>query len=511
MFTAFAIFRLPLRHASHVLSSQNSPAGATSGPDLATSELAQAEARVEAHSASLKKELGVRDLALTQILFIVGLTWIGVAGKLGSSHVLFWLAAIVLFYLPSAAVVMYLNRLMPLEGGLYQWAKLGFNQTVGFMLAWNLWLYVIVFTSEIGVLCATYLSYAIGPSAAWMTTSNWFAALAAAVILSLMVVASTIGLSVGKWVHNVGGVMMLIIFGALFLLPVLGLLTGRLREYHPFRTSVPSFSLYNLNILGKMGFGALGGFEYIAILAGETRAPARSVGRSVLIAAPIIALMFVLGTSTVVAYIPTNDIDLVGPLPQVLRAGFGPFGIAGPLVTIAILMTLGMRVAQASVSFTAVTRLPMVAGWDRLLPPWFSRLHSKYKTPVNSIVLVGACSFGIGLLSLIGVGQAEAFQLVFNASGMLYALTYIVMFAIPIFGLRGITPRPPLWLKVVSMSGLLMTVLYFVLSVFPIIKVESVTTFALKISLVIVMVNLVGIGILVSAKRRSRRVAVTAA
>ncbi len=55
---------------------------------------------------------------------------------------------------------------MPLEGGLYQWAKLGFNQTVGFLLAWNLWLYVIVFTSEIGLQCATYLSYAIGPTGA---------------------------------------------------------------------------------------------------------------------------------------------------------------------------------------------------------------------------------------------------------------------------------------------------------------------------------------------------------
>ena len=96
--------------------------------------LAEAEARVEAHSASLRKELGVRDLVLTQILFIVGLTWIGVAGKLGPAHVVFWLLAIVLFYLPSAAVVMYLNRLMPLEGGLYQWAKLGFNETAGFLL-----------------------------------------------------------------------------------------------------------------------------------------------------------------------------------------------------------------------------------------------------------------------------------------------------------------------------------------------------------------------------------------
>jgi len=467
------------------------------------SQLAQAEANVEAHSASLKKELGVRDLALTQILFIVGLTWIGVAGKLGPSHVVFWLLALALFYLPSAVVVMYLNRLMPLEGGLYQWAKLGFNQTVGFMLAWNLWLYVIVFTSEVGLQASTYLSYALGPSAAWMTTSTWFVALASAVILSLMIVASTIGLSVGKWVHNTGGVMMLTIFGVLLLLPVLGLLTGHLRVYHPLHTSIPSFSWYNLNILGKLGFGALGGFEYIAILAGETRAPARSVGRSVLIAAPIIALMFVLGTSTVVAYIPTEQIDLIGPLPQVLRAGFGPFGIAGPLVTIAILMTLGMRVAQASVSFTAVTRLPMVAGWDRMLPAWFSRLHSTYKTPVNSILLVGACSFGIALLSLVGVGQAEAFQLLFNASGVFYALTYVVMFAIPLFGLRGVSPRPPAWLRVASWSGLLMTLLYIVFAVFPIIKVANAATFGLKITLVVVVMNLVGLGILVSARRRA--------
>jgi len=467
-----------------------------------SSDLARAEAKVEAHSASLKKELGVRDLALTQILFIVGLTWIGVAGKLGPSHVVLWLLALVLFYIPSAVVVMYLNRLMPLEGGLYQGAKLGFNETVGFMLAWNLWLYVIMYTSEVGLQCATYLSYAIGPSAAWMTTSSWFVALSSAVVLTLMMVASTIGLSVGKWVHNTGGVMMLAIFATIILLPLIGLATGTLREYHPFRTELPAFTLFNLNLLGKMGFGALGGFEYIAILAGETRSPSRSVGRSVVIAAPIIAIMFVLGTATVVAYIPTNDIDLVGPMPQVLRAGFGPFGIAGPLVTLAILMTLAMRVAQVSVSFTAVTRLPMVAGWDRLLPAWFCRLHPKYKTPINSILLVGACSFLMSLSSLVGVGQAEAFQLLFNASGMFYALTYVVMFAIPLWGLRGVAPRAPRWLQVAAVSGLLMTLLYLVLSIFPIIKVESVFAFATKITVVIVAANLLGWAILRSARRR---------
>jgi amino acid transporter len=260
-------------------------------------------------------------------------------------------------------------------------------------------------------------------------------------------------------------------------------------------------SLYNLNILGKLGFGALGGFEYVAILAGETRAPARAVRRSVIVAAPIVALMFILGTSTVVAFVPADSIDLVGPLPQVLRVGFGPFGIASQLVTVAIIMTLAMRVSQTNVSFTAVARLPMVAGWDRLLPAWFSKLHPRYRTPVNSIMLVGACALGVALLSLIGVGQAESFQLLFNAAGMFYALTYVVMFAIPIFGLRGVTPRPPLWLKIVSASGLAMTVLFVALSIFPIINVASVAIFALKISSVIVLANILGVGILISARR----------
>jgi hypothetical protein len=45
-------------------------------------------------------------------------------------------------------------------------------------------------------------------------------------------------------------------------------------------------------------------------------------------------------------------------------------------------------------------------------------------------------------------------------------------------------------------------VLYIVLSVFPIIQVESVATFALKITMMVVAMNLVGIGILLSARQR---------
>jgi len=466
-------------------------------------DLRRAEAAVEARSAELRKELGVRDLALTQILFIIGLTWIGVAGKLGPSHVVMWLLAVVLFFLPLAVVVIWLNDLMPLEGGIYQWAKLGFSRTVGFMVAWNLWLYVVLFASELGFTVATYLSYALGPGAAWMTTSMWFVSLASALATALLAALGFFGLSLSKWVHNAGGVFMITIFSVLILLPFLGLATGHLRSYHPLRTEIPKLSLFNLNIFGKLAVGAFSGFEYMAIFAGETHAPARAMKRSVWIAAPVIALFFILGTATMVAYIPAKDMDLIGPLPQVLRAGFGPFGIAGTLVTIAIVMTLAMRVSQISVAFTAVTRLPMAAGWDRLLPAWFSRLHPRYRTPVNSIAIVAVFSFAMSVLSLVGVGQAEAFQLIFNASGIFFALTYVVMFAIPLIGLKDVTPRPPWWLKGAAWAGLLVTVLYTVLSVFPIIQVASVGAFALKILTVVVLLNLVGVGLLVAGRRRA--------
>jgi len=345
----------------------------------AAAQLSTTGQEVARHSAAFKKQLGLRDLVLTQILFIVGLSWVGAAAKLGPSHVIFWLLAITLFYLPSAAVVIYLNRLMPLEGGLYQWAKLGFSEGAAFMVVWNLWLYVITNTSEIGLQLTTNLSYALGPQAAWIASSKWIITLTSVLVIGLLVFVSTIGLGVGKWVHNVGGIIMLTVFAALLLLPCLHVLRGELPHFDPLSTAMPVVSLFSLNLLGKMGFGALGGFEYVAITAGETRDPGRTIGRSVLFAAPVIAVMFIFGTSSVLAFVQGEQIDLIAPLPQVLSIGFRSFGLAAVIVPVALALLMTLRICQASVNFTGLTRLPMVAGWDHLMPQWFTKLHPRYK------------------------------------------------------------------------------------------------------------------------------------
>jgi amino acid transporter len=467
-----------------------------------TADFLRAEEAVQAHSAVFKKQLGLTDLVLTQVLFVVGLNWVGTAGKLGYSHSIFWLLAIVLFYIPTAAVVIYLNRLMPLEGGLYQWARLGFNDFVAFMVAWNLWLYVILLVSEIGLLVATNVSYALGPKTAWLASNKLFITLASCVVIGALVAATVFGLGLGKWIHNAGGVFIMLVFAALIAMPFLGLARGDISEYHPFRVEAPAFSLLSLNILGKMGFAALGGFEYVAILAGESRDPARTIGRSVIISAPIISVMFILGTSSVLAFLKPADIDLVGPIPQVLSIGFRSFGFAARIVPVFILIFMGLRLAQASVNFTANSRLPMVAGWDRLLPQWFTRLHPKHKTPVNSIVLVGALTLAAGLAGLIGVEQQEAYQLLQSASVIFYAFSYLVMLAIPLIGLRKQGIRPSLWLKIAACSGFAMTLLNVLLSIFPIIHVESRLAFAAKICSVIIAANVIGLSIFILAKKR---------
>jgi amino acid transporter len=142
-----------------------------------------------------------------------------------------------------------------------------------------------------------------------------------------------------------------------------------------------------------------------------------------------------------------------------------------------------------------------VAGWDNLLPSWFARLHPRFKTPVNSILFVSAITIAFSLVGQVGVGVQEAFQLLENAAGILYAFTYLWLFAIPLFGAANLQRRPPLWLRIASASGFAMALLYSTLSVFPIIEVASWRTFALKIISVITVANLIGMSIYFGGRR----------
>ena len=241
-------------------------------------------------SVSLRKELGLGDLVLAQVLCVVGSSWVGIAAKLGRAHVVFWLVAMLMFYLPLAAVVIYLNRLMPLEGGLYQWAKAGLRRDGG-----------LPDRLESVGLCgdrggrhhlrgAHRSGIHAGRPAAWLPASKWPRWLLTGGVMAAITLVAVLGLNIGKWLHNAGSVMILLAYVILLGLPVWALCA---RLHHALRSrcpgSGPSSNWFSLAIFGQMTVGALSGFEYVAIWPGECRSAARTIGQSVIISAPIIA------------------------------------------------------------------------------------------------------------------------------------------------------------------------------------------------------------------------------
>lgn len=357
-------------------------------------------------------------------------------------------------------------------------------------MALNLWATVVLYLASSASGIADNLAYAVGPSGAWIAENKSATLVLGAVLVGGLMMVAVRGLAVGKWIHNAGGLVLLTILAgmALFALPRWfrgGAATA------PVAFAFPAVSLLNLNLLGKMGFGAFSGFDGTAIFSGELRDPnvARTIRRSIWLAAPLIALIYILGTACVLVFTQPSDIDMISPAMQALSRGAQGMRNRGFVAPLAGALLICNIIGQSSIFYNAVIRLPMVAGWDHLLPAWLSRLHPRFKTPVGSIVFIGLTTLGLTILGNLGVGAQEAFQLSSNAGLICWALAYLVMFAIPLVA-RG--EKPPWGVQVAAAAGFSMTLLYVVLSVFPVIDVKNVASFTAKVSGVVIGINAAG-------------------
>lgn len=457
---------------------------------------------VRSHSTELRRELGIGDLALAQILIVIVPEFFGTAVKSGSAHGVLWLLAIASFFIPQAFVVSYLNRLMPLEGGLYEWARLAFSDQIGFLTAWNIWLNTTLQVSQISLVTTTYLAYAFGPKAAWIASSKPVLLTAAILLITGMMVVARLGLSVGKWVSNAGSIFTVAMLGVLIVVPW-GHWMRTPAHYQALPIVRPAMSLFTLSVFSKMTFGALTGFEMVAIFAGESRNPGRNLARSILFTAPLIALLYILGTSSILSYVSPDAIDVIGPIPQALRVALGGVGIAGAVVPVVILLLLTNYLCSYTIYFSTNTRLPLVAGWDHLLPRWFTALHPKYRTPVNATLFMGGVAVVASTAVLFGAGNQEAFALLQIWSWTLYGLAYLTMFAIPLFASEAKGIRPGVWLRVGAGLGMAVTLSFVVLSVFPIVDVTSRLGYSVKVAAVVVGANFVGWMIYRAGRKKS--------
>jgi len=214
-------------------------------------------------------------------------------------------------------------------------------------------------------------------------------------------------------------------------------------------------------------------------------------------------VVYILATSAILAFVPPTAEDVVAPIPQALSRGFQAFGVQNAIVPVGVLLLIVYYLATFCAFFTVSTRLPMVAGWDHLLPEWFSRLHPRYRTPINSVLFLGGATFAVAIAAMIGVGQQESYELLLTWSFTFYGIAYLVLFAIPVFSKRERDLRPSSWIRIAAALGLITTFLFVVLSVFPIIEVGNSLGYSLKIAGVVVGANLIGWVIYQAGQRKA--------
>ena len=442
----------------------------------------------------LKRELRLRDLVLMRVILIVSLTWTGFAAKQGATQITLWLFAIALFYVPLALVVMKVSRAIPVEGGVYQWVRQGISPFAGYMAGWSMTIFAISLYASLGSTLAGGFAYAGGPSAAWMNTSKPFALGLTALACLIAFGVNVRGLHLAKWLSGAGSLLTI----ATLLIMVFLLIKAR-----PTLTLAwPAFSLLTVNVFTRMALSALSGFDQCAVFSEECRKPENDVARSVLIAAPLIALIYILGTSSILAWTAPDKVDLAAPVSQVMQAGFGSGG-AGAWLTGFSVQIFNIAYSASMVVYVGmIVRLPMVAGWDGLLPPWWSELHPRYRTPVKAIAAVTLAVMGLGILSLWGADNQEASQATAAVGIGSYCFTYLLLFGSVVFGFRKTPERPGSLLRVVSLAAFLVALVSLVFELFPLGEVSNQRTFALKVLAAILATNAAGAGLYLSAARR---------
>src|SRR5260370_7925108 len=89
--------------------------------------------------------MGFWDVLLFNIAAGPGLRWIAAAAHNGPSSISLWLLAALLFFMPSALVIVELSTRFPHEGGLYAWTKEAFGDFHGFVAGWCYWIYTFFY------------------------------------------------------------------------------------------------------------------------------------------------------------------------------------------------------------------------------------------------------------------------------------------------------------------------------------------------------------------------------
>jgi amino acid transporter len=376
----------------------------------------------------LRKTMGFWDVLLFNIATVLGPRWIAAAGHNGPSSISLWILAAVFFFIPGALVINELSSRFPEEGGLYAWARDAFGPFHGFIAGWTYWIYTVFYFPGLLLASASMSAYILGGRGAALAEDRTYLLAVSLAMLLVAVALNIIGLNVGKWLQNAGGVGTYI--PLMMLLAIAALVCWRHGSATHFTVAnmLPTWDWDTVNFWSQIAF-AFTGLELVSAMSEEVHEPRRTLPRAVFGAGALIALMYVAGTFAVLSLVPASGIDPQSGVFNAITLGSIALRLGFLGVLAAVLVTAGNAGGVGS-TVAGIARVPFQVGIDRYLPAAFGKIHPRWKTPWVSILVQAGLSTAILFLSQIkSSGVIAAYQLVVNAAIILYFIPFLYMFA----------------------------------------------------------------------------------
>jgi glutamate:GABA antiporter len=375
----------------------------------------------------LRKEMGFWDVLLFNIATVLGPRWIAAAAHNGTSSITLWVIAAVFFFVPTAMVINELSSRFPEEGGLYVWAKEAFGDFHGFVAGWNYWIYTVFYFPGLLLASAAMSAYIIGEGGGTLAQNRTFLLLVSLGLLLVAVILNVIGLNIGKWLQNAGGVSTYV--PLLILVTIAGILWLHHGSVTQFTWSNirPVWNWDTVNFWSQIAF-AFTGLELVSAMSAEVRDPRRTLPRAVFAAGALIALMYIAGTAAVLVLVPAPDVSPTSGVFHAITAGAIALKVGFVGILAAILVTVGNAGGVGS-TVAGIARVPFVVGIDRYLPKAFGKIHPRWKTPYVSIIVQALVSGVILLISQISETARGAYQGLVDVAIILYFIPFLYMYA----------------------------------------------------------------------------------
>src|ERR1700730_3621980 len=362
--------------------------------------------------------MGFWDVLLFNIATVLGPRWIAAAAHNGTSSISLWVLAAVFFFVPSAMVINELSSRFPEEGGLYVWAKEAFGDFHGFVAGWTYWIYTIFYFPGLLLASAAMSGYLAGSGGAALAQDRTFLLVGSFVLLFVAVVLNIIGLNVGKWLQNAGGVStyipLLVLIG---IATVLSFQHGSVTHFTR-ANMMPHWSWDTVNFWSQIAF-AFTGLELVSAMSEEVRNPQRTLPRAVLGSGVLITAMYIAGTVAVLTLLPAENVAPTSGVFHAVTTGSAILGVAFLGIVAALLVSVGNAGGVGS-TVAGIARVPFIVGIDRYLPEAFGKIHPRWRTPYVSILVQAIASGLVLLVSQISETMRGAYQVLVDITIIIY-------------------------------------------------------------------------------------------